>query len=68
MSLVKCDFQLPCIILKCSFFQVHPVCIPREPKVEKEDQFKVFKQNQKLMQNKNEELGNQTIFDKVILN
>lgn len=46
--------------------RVHPVCIAREPKMEKEDQFKFFTQTLKLMPDKNEEHGNQTIFDKFL--
>jgi hypothetical protein len=51
---------------KIFFFQSHPVCIAREPKVEKEDQTKFFEQNLDLVPNKNEEHGKQTVFDKVI--
>jgi hypothetical protein len=36
--------------------------------MEKEDQTKFFSQNLSLIPNKNEEQGNQTLFDKVIWN
>ncbi|PNF34635.1 hypothetical protein B7P43_G05864 [Cryptotermes secundus] len=46
--------------------RIQPLCIAREHKVEKEDKFKFFTQNLKLMPNKNEEHRSQIIFDEFL--
>ena len=54
-------------MLKCSLFQVHPVCVDREPKIKNESEAEFLKHTNTFLPKKYEEHGNQTVFEKVIL-
>jgi hypothetical protein len=54
-------------MFKCILFQIHPVCLDREPKIKKESEAKFFKHTNAFLLDKNEEHGNQTVFEKVIV-
>lgn len=43
------------------------MCVDREPKMKKESEAEFFKHTNTFLPNKNEEHGNQTLFEKVIL-